>query len=297
MDNNDNMKRCSRGDNCIHPMGCWQPMNTDHFHVSRKEKSGFKNACKACRNNDYHKNAPDTPKRKKHRESRVLRQKGLKRCPKCDTVKPLDNDYFAVANNRSDGFQALCKQCESDYRMLPQVKSRIRKYNRLYSKTEKYKLYQRIYRNRPDRKRHRREYHCKRARNLHVKNVKRRALAKYRARKNNLPDTFTKEQEQDMFNYFGDTCPACGVKYDMFIVPELDHWIPLNNKRCPGTVVENMVPLCGNQHGLTGHLGCNQSKSDLDAYTWLVRRFGKDHANKVINRINDYFRWVSNQNH
>ncbi len=41
-------KRCTRGDNCVHPMGCIQPATAEHFHRSKKCKDGLFTQCKAC---------------------------------------------------------------------------------------------------------------------------------------------------------------------------------------------------------------------------------------------------------
>ncbi len=43
-----NLKRCSRGEQCVHPMGCWQPATKEHFHASRREKDSLHYVCKAC---------------------------------------------------------------------------------------------------------------------------------------------------------------------------------------------------------------------------------------------------------
>lgn len=42
------LKRCSRGDNCVHPMGCWQPATPEFFPTTKRIKSGLCPWCKAC---------------------------------------------------------------------------------------------------------------------------------------------------------------------------------------------------------------------------------------------------------
>lgn len=51
------LKQCSSKDDCIHPMGCWQPATADYFHRDKKVAVGLKSKCKACRLkevNDYY---------------------------------------------------------------------------------------------------------------------------------------------------------------------------------------------------------------------------------------------------
>lgn len=44
------MKRCSRGDQCVHPMGCWQPATEVHFAKNKRHRDGLMYQCKACTN-------------------------------------------------------------------------------------------------------------------------------------------------------------------------------------------------------------------------------------------------------
>ena len=45
----DGFKRCSRGDNCVHSMGCVQPADSEHFSPNRSCKDGFHHACRSCK--------------------------------------------------------------------------------------------------------------------------------------------------------------------------------------------------------------------------------------------------------
>lgn len=42
------LKQCSRKEECIHPLGSWQPATTEYFRKASKEKSGLTSRCKAC---------------------------------------------------------------------------------------------------------------------------------------------------------------------------------------------------------------------------------------------------------
>lgn len=69
-----------------------------------------------------------------------------------------------------------------------------------------------------------------------------------------------------------------------------DHWIPLVYDDCPGTVPENIVPLC---HSIKdGAGGCNNSKQALDPYQWLIDKFGKRKAEEIFTKIQAYFEMV-----
>lgn len=41
-------KRCNRGDDCIHPNGCWQPATTEYFSRHSSKPDGLRSCCKLC---------------------------------------------------------------------------------------------------------------------------------------------------------------------------------------------------------------------------------------------------------
>lgn len=43
------LKRCSRGEYCVHPMGCWQPSTPEYFHRNKAQVDGYSGICRACR--------------------------------------------------------------------------------------------------------------------------------------------------------------------------------------------------------------------------------------------------------
>ena len=106
------------------------------------------------------------------------------------------------------------------------------------------------------------------------------------ARKRGLPHTFTLTERTFMLEYFGNTCAACQRPHDLFLDLHDDHWIPLAHVDCPGTVAENMIPLCG------GYTGCNNTKSNKDAMAWLCERFGHRKSLQIMQRIQAYFALV-----
>lgn len=109
-----------------------------------------------------------------------------------------------------------------------------------------------------------------------------------RARKHQLPDTFTAEQWQSCLEYFNFCCAVCGAQLrDLFgeIEPHADHWIPISYQGDdnPGTVAENIVCLCN---------GCNHSKGAKMPLEWLREKFGTRKAAEIMSIIQTYFEWA-----
>lgn len=111
--------------------------------------------------------------------------------------------------------------------------------------------------------------------------------ARRRAKKANLPDTWTQEQLTFMLTYWQQSCAACGNMRGLLWTLAHDHWIPINSPDCPGTVATNMIPLCH------GNGGCNNSKNDTEPHVWLLKRFGTKKAAKIKEAIAQYFQEVA----
>lgn len=109
-----------------------------------------------------------------------------------------------------------------------------------------------------------------------------------RARENALPATLTHQDWKRALEYFEYRCAVCGRPNGLWHKLAQDHWIPVSDVNCPGTVPANIIPLCH------GDGGCNNSKSNTDPLEWLTRRFGEAKAKKVYRRIQDYFEWLKN---
>ncbi len=108
-----------------------------------------------------------------------------------------------------------------------------------------------------------------------------------RARKNNLPDTWTPTELEFMLRYWHDSCAVCGNTRGFFWTLAHDHWIPIASPDCPGTVATNMLPLCH------GEGGCNNSKNKTEPHAWLIRRFDAKKVVKIEKAIAAYFHLVS----
>lgn len=106
---------------------------------------------------------------------------------------------------------------------------------------------------------------------------------RYRARKHALPDTFTVEDHKFMLEHWNFSCAVCGRQEGAKLTLANDHWIPLRQEGCHGTVPTNMLPLC---HGIGG---CNNSKQGKDPHAWLIQRFGENQTALIEESIFIYF--------
>jgi hypothetical protein len=113
--------------------------------------------------------------------------------------------------------------------------------------------------------------------------IRRVRQARRRARQYNLPDTFTHTDRAFMLQYWGFACVACGNQEGLWHTLADDHWIPLASPGCPGTVAENMLPLC---HGPNG---CNNSKGRKKPSIWLSLRFSRAQAKRILIAVDTYF--------
>lgn len=116
--------------------------------------------------------------------------------------------------------------------------------------------------------------------------VYRSIIARYRARKRNLPDTFTPTDRAFMLQYWQHACALCGNEEGFWHTLADDHWIPLSSPNCPGTIATNMLPLC---HGRSG---CNNSKNGDEPEKWLLSRFGPQQTRRILKAIEAYFSLV-----
>lgn len=108
-----------------------------------------------------------------------------------------------------------------------------------------------------------------------------------RARKLSLPEKFTDNDWLNCLRYWNFECAYCGRREGLFrhMKIEADHYIPITDPCCPGTVVDNILPVCKS---------CNASKNNHSPLDWLVTKFGKTKARQIIKRIETYFAQIEN---
>jgi 5-methylcytosine-specific restriction endonuclease McrA len=87
-----------------------------------------------------------------------------------------------------------------------------------------------------------------------------------------LPDTFTAAQEQYCLKYWRHKCCLCGDTDHL----QMDHWLPVTGRNCPGTVVWNMVPMCR---------ACNVAKSNRPPREWVSGRHGAVKLKQITNYL------------
>jgi hypothetical protein len=103
-----------------------------------------------------------------------------------------------------------------------------------------------------------------RERGIHAASLRRQRIAA-------LPNVFTYAQRQEALAFWHNCCAVCdAVPGEDGKALAHDHWIPLADTRCPGTMAWNSVPLCD------GRNGCNTRKHDQDPYVFLLRHYSHD---------------------
>ncbi len=275
------LKRCAK---------CGEEKPFTEYHRNKLRKDGFHGDCKQCRS--------------KAKPCDIPPPDGYKRCTKCKNELLATVEFFVVAKI---GLSWWCKDCLREYQQ--QYRDRDREgyntavRNRRREKGDEYNAYQRQYRkDNAVRIRERdRLYHAKNPQIKLAKNRRYRARhrdvkiiqgARRRALKRNLPDTLTAQEWQACLAYFNNRCAVCNCPAGLWHTIAADHWIPLADPNCPGTIARNIIPLCHARYG--GTQCCNNLKQDTPPNEWLIARYGKKKAEIIIKRVNDYFNSLPN---
>lgn len=58
---NPPLKRCGKGSDCIHPLGCWQPATSEFFGIHQKMKGGLQSWCRDCKREAERKRRVESP--------------------------------------------------------------------------------------------------------------------------------------------------------------------------------------------------------------------------------------------
>lgn len=182
-------------------------------------------------------------------EIKRMQEQGLRRCSKCQQTLPLSE--FTARPERNT-LRSTCKACD-------------RASHKAWAKVT------------PEKQR--KTAARKRAKHPDMIRVTR---IRFRARSKGLPDMFTVADWQRAVNHWRGCCAYCGNQQGLLHYTHIsaEHFIPLSSPDCPGTVPENILPIC---------LSCNASRKRQDALTWLTKKFGKEHARTTLTNIAEYF--------
>lgn len=226
---------------------CGEEKQTNEFSIRSDRKRGFLSRCKKCQSHKSGERIKNNRRSKYiNSEKYKLLSAGFARCTKCNIVKPLDKNNFTIEPRCKSGFGSHCRTCQREHskkvmerkRNDPKTKDIIKDSKNRHRKSDKG-----------------REGHRKRS-----------AIRNHLYRGNTFE--WTKEQWERCKLYFGNKCVYC--ESEEFLTQ--DHFIPLSNNNCIGTVERNIVPAC---------VKCNSSKGSKHPEDWCDI--------KSIKRITEYF--------
>ncbi len=247
-------KRCSK-------CGVEYPATREYFSPDSRTKNGLQSSCKAC-GREYRRQIWNEMAEEVRAQNRLYYARNVE-------IERARSRKYALEHVDQ------VRKYMTTYRAKNAEKSA--EYMRWYyaEKVDKDKERERLRRYNAENREKLREY----ARRSYQLNKDKALIRGQRrlARKQGLPDTLTTEQWRGAIEYFGGHCVYCGIIPDLITV---DHYVPLANAECPGTVVSNIVPACK---------PCNSSKGDRDAYRWLTSRFGAERAKEIQAHVLAYF--------
>lgn len=248
--------------------GIEKPATTEYFHKTKSGKLGLTAACKVCQ-------AEHSRLYRVANHEKILERNRRYKIENPEKVKESGKRYYAANKNE------ILRKNKERIKANPEKHAKLlRRWSQEHP--EKRREYVRNYRLRhPERRvEHERRYAKANPEKMRIK------WSRRTARKRNLPDTFTPKQWERALDYFHGCCAVCGSQlYDLFgsVEPHADHWIPLSNPKCTGTVVTNMLPLCNT---------CNLSKLATLPNEWLGQKFGKRKAKQILEKVEAYFVWA-----
>lgn len=175
-------------------------------------------------------------------------------CARCFRSKSLDR--YTTSKKAKDGKHCYCNDCLAElanarYRKDPKhgiaVVMRYRRTSKGRAATSRANKKSR---SKPGYREKFRSYH----REWRLKNPDKwnACIERRVARKRSVEFDFTQTDKDYGLQFFGFSCALCSTSFEK-VEPTWDHWIPLSNEYCLGTVPENMVPVCR---------PCNSAKQD-----------------------------------
>ncbi len=278
-------KRCTR-------CGVEYPATEDFFSPDKRKPGRVISICKSCRRETSRLYREKNPEKVKERFHRYYHNN-------VDAMRARRRRYY-VENREAERASAR-RYYEANQ---DKERERIRRY--YHANRDKEREYNRRYRIENMEREHERgrQYYAENVEKLREKNRRYRAenpekirelnrrwqannldkvalnARRRHARKLALPDTLTQEQWLNALEYWQRCCAYCGKQANKLMI---EHYVPLTNPACPGTVATNIVPACGS---------CNISKGKRDAVEWLVWKFGETRAHEIQSRILAYFQSI-----
>lgn len=247
-------KRCSKGDNCLHPEGPVLPATLEYFR--KHTQNGWQAKCRYCLS------ATEAKRSKKSRNKLPSAPPGHKACSSNDEclhpqgpLLPLSE--FSPRQKSTSGFEGKCKACLREYmgryRHGDEWEERKQRRQHFQSLAEQYgKGYMNLVQ-----------------------------VHRYRARKQELPATFSLEQWAGCLDYWQHLCAYCGKPRDLWNSLAQEHFVPVSSNG--GYTADNIVPACKY---------CNSSKLGSDPHEWVIAKFGKRKGKEILARIEAYFEWT-----
>lgn len=247
-----------------------KPLTNEYFSRRSDKKDGFETICKECKreyNKKYWKENKEKLQKqnakyyKNNKEKFAEQHKAYREKNKEELLK-YNRDYY------EENKEKLLEQKKEYYQKNRDEKLKYReghykanrdkliKYARGYYKDNKDKIaeYSKGYREN----------------NRDLRNV---LEQRRRAKKNKLPNHFTKSEWKDTKDYFDNRCAYCGSDEEL----TQEHFIPLS--KGGEYTVNNIIPACRS---------CNCSKKDRDFFEWYPEQgfYSKARENKILEYLN-----------
>lgn len=328
------MKRCTGGEQCVHPDGCWQPATPEYFHRTKRTADGLTQRCRACRNaatrrwntenrdkvretkRRYYAETPDKV-REAQRRWQAANPEKVKEIQRRHQAKPETKEYqrrWHQENGHTPERKARDAENARKYRAArkddPEFQEHRREWSRAYyrdvlSRNPNRKEQQRESRQRPENKRrdaeYQREYRRGEKYRVYITeyeqrpNVRRRRHAQW-IKRETLVRSLPYDFTPDMWQR--------ALDYFNGVCPACGRqFVDLFDERTAHA--DHWIPLSSpdcpgtvptNIIPLCGGIdGCNQSKGYKDPIEWLTWKFGKRRAREILKRIEAYFEWVKAQ--
>ena len=254
------------------------PATKEYFHKRSASKDGLTYRCKTCGKKRARQWREENPE-KAAECAKQYREENKEAI--AERVRQYREENKDVYTERDKQYREENKEAIAEYKRqyYEENKEAIAEYKRQYHEENKEALNERTRQYYQENKEalaeYRRQYYQENKERFRI------GYSRRRARKLQLPDTFTPDEWDYCLEYFNYTCPVCNRQLrDLFgeIEPHIGHWIPLSydGDDNPGTVATNIVCLCNS---------CNLSKGAKLPDEWLKDTYGTRKANEILARI------------